>query len=81
MMLAAKYPGTCACCGEPFNAGDWINYQRSTKEVIACPNCHEQEPWDYEQDERGADYGGRRYYQNPKGICEDAPCCGCCGLY
>ena len=21
----------------------------------------------------------RNYFQNPNGICEDAPCCGCCG--
>ena len=22
--------------------------------------------------------GGREFYQNKKGRCEDAPCCGCC---
>jgi hypothetical protein len=22
--------------------------------------------------------GGREYYRNRSGICEDAPCCGCC---
>lgn len=22
--------------------------------------------------------GGREYYRNKKGRCEDAPCCGCC---
>ena len=22
--------------------------------------------------------GGREYYRNRRGICEDAPCCGCC---
>ena len=22
--------------------------------------------------------GGREYYRNRAGICEDAPCCGCC---
>lgn len=22
--------------------------------------------------------GGREYYQNTRGRCEDAPCCGCC---
>lgn len=25
---------------------------------------------------RGAD--GREYYRNRRGLCEDAPCCGCC---
>jgi hypothetical protein len=23
--------------------------------------------------------GGKQYWQHPKGRCEDAPCCGCCG--
>ena len=22
--------------------------------------------------------GGREYYRNKAGLCEDAPCCGCC---
>jgi hypothetical protein len=22
--------------------------------------------------------GGREYYRNKSGTCEDAPCCGCC---
>jgi len=22
--------------------------------------------------------GGREFYRNRKGLCEDAPCCGCC---
>jgi hypothetical protein len=22
----------------------------------------------------------KQYYQNPAGKCEDAPCCGCCGM-
>jgi len=24
--------------------------------------------------------GGREYYRNKKGRCEDAPCCGCCNI-
>lgn len=32
--------------------------------------------------ERGVSHiwnsGGREYYRNKKGRCEDAPCCGCC---
>ena len=32
--------------------------------------------------ERGVSHvwnsGGREYYRNKRGICEDAPCCGCC---
>jgi hypothetical protein len=24
--------------------------------------------------------GGREYYRNKRGMCEDAPCCGCCSL-
>jgi len=25
--------------------------------------------------------GEKEYYQNPNGVCEDAPCCGCCGMF
>lgn len=25
-------------------------------------------------------YSGREYYQNRRGRCEDAPCCGCCNI-
>jgi hypothetical protein len=32
--------------------------------------------------ERGVSHvwnsGGREYYRNRRGLCEDAPCCGCC---
>jgi hypothetical protein len=34
-------------------------------------------------DYRDGDHDGyyeKQYYQNPKGLCEDAPCCGCCGM-
>lgn len=24
--------------------------------------------------------GGREYYRNKSGTCEDAPCCGCCNV-
>ena len=24
--------------------------------------------------------GGREYYRNRRGLCEDAPCCGCCNV-
>jgi len=24
--------------------------------------------------------GGREYYRNARGTCEDAPCCGCCTI-
>lgn len=30
----------------------------------------------YERDEDS----GPQFYVNPNGMCEDAPCCGCCGM-
>ena len=33
---------------------------------------------DYRGDHDG--YFEKQYYQNPAGKCEDAPCCGCCGM-
>jgi hypothetical protein len=36
---------------------------------------------DYRDDHGDFDgYYGKQYYQNPNGVCEDAPCCGCCGM-
>lgn len=34
-------------------------------------------------DDHGDDdkYFEKQYYQNPRGKCEDAPCCGCCGMF
>ena len=37
----------------------------------------------YDDDYRDGDHDGyfeKQYYQNPAGKCEDAPCCGCCGM-
>ena len=36
----------------------------------------------YDEEYMDGDHDGyfeKQYYQNPAGICEDAPCCGCCG--
>ena len=34
--------------------------------------------------ERGVSHvwnsGGREFYRNRRGLCEDAPCCGCCNI-
>ncbi len=30
---------------------------------------------DYQED------SGPQFYVNPNGMCEDAPCCGCCGYH
>jgi hypothetical protein len=40
------------------------------------------EAYDDYRDDRGDfdGYYGKQYYQNPNGVCEDAPCCGCCGM-
>jgi len=35
---------------------------------------------DYEDAGDMAFSSGRQYYQNAAGKCEDAPCCGCCGM-
>jgi len=30
---------------------------------------------DYQED------SGPQFYVNPNGMCEDSPCCGCCGYF
>ena len=49
---------------------------------VFCENAFEFEMDSHWDDDHG-DHDGffeKQYYQNPAGKCEDAPCCGCCGM-
>ncbi len=35
----------------------------------------------YEEEREYYGSFGPQYYQNPRGRCEDSPCCGCCGYH
>ena len=72
--MLAKYPGRDARTGAPIRPGDEIHYDTATRKA-----------WHTDEDDRPRTYrsdvfqiGGHEYYQNKKGRCIDAPCCGCC---
>ena len=92
--MKAKYPGTCRACGDRFRAGADIVYEkrapRGRKTAhTACANTDivSVSSLDFEA-ARGVGNGGGEvyeittsggtFYRNRGGICEDAPCCGCC---
>jgi hypothetical protein len=90
--MQAKYPGKCRSCGDPFQAGADIVYTRSAPKGrktahTACANTEIVSVSSIEA-ARGVGNGGGEvyeittsggtFYRNRNGICEDAPCCGCC---
>jgi len=81
--MIAKYAGRDAITGRRFNAGDEIQYDTITRKAWV------HEPGDMETAPIYAPAGvimfngqhGRTiHYRNPRGRCEDAPCCGCCTI-
>lgn len=68
--MIAKYDGTCRSCGGAIEAGEEIKWSRGAG--ARHINCGAS----------SARYGitqeGTRAYRS-NGMCEDAPCCGCCG--
>ena len=75
--MFAKYKGICARTGMPIFPGDQIQFDTETRAA-----------WITDEDERPRrannyvsdvfQIGGREYFQNKRGRCIDAPCCGCC---
>lgn len=72
--ITAKYPGYCKKTGARILAGDLINWYKGGAVLLR----------------RGGgninvitligDQGPKTYYQNARGRCIDAPCCGCCTI-
>jgi hypothetical protein len=75
--MYAKYKCTCSRTGAPICAGDQIQFDTDTRKA-----------WITDEDDRPRrasayvsdvfQIGGREYFQNKRGRCIDAPCCGCC---
>jgi hypothetical protein len=88
-IMIAKYKGIDARTGHPIRPGDEIAYDTDTRRawITDEDDYRHAEP---EPDEvyltraRGSyvshlwNNGGREYFQNKRGRCIDAPCCGCC---
>ena len=90
-IMLAKYKGIDARTGGPIRPGDEIAYDTDTRRAWITDEDEyrhaEPEPEEvYLTRARGAyvshlwNNGGREYFQNKKGRCIDAPCCGCCNI-
>lgn len=78
--MRAKYPGKCSRSGARINPGDFIIYNTANKTAELEPD---NDRMTYTTSPRVSDVysiGGREFYRNKKGRCEDAPCCGCCNI-
>ena len=65
--MTARKPGRCKRTGQTIKPGDQILWNPRTKTAILAGSDH-------------IVIGGRDYYRNRLGRCEDAPCCGCCTI-
>jgi hypothetical protein len=87
-VMLAKYPGTCAVSGARINIGDEITYCTDTRRAwLVEPGDCQIDTSDYLANRTRTprnyvshvyNVGGREYYRNKRGLCIDAPCCGCC---
>lgn len=87
-IMRAKHPGKCAISGARINIGDDITYDTATRRawLVEPEDCQidtsdylaarTRTPRNYVSDVYSI--GGREYYRNKRGLCIDAPCCGCC---
>ena len=89
--MFAKYKGTCSRTGMPIRPGDHIQYDTETRRAWITHEDDfrhvEPEPEETYLARAGGAYvshvwstGGREYFQNKRGRCIDAPCCGCCNI-
>lgn len=88
-LMTARYPGTCATTGRSFPRGALIDYDRKTRRaVLVQDNDADYDSGAYLAARTRSEglvshvigIGGKEYYRNKKGRCEDAPCCGCCTI-
>jgi hypothetical protein len=85
--MKAKYPGRDAITGARINPGDEIQFDTVTRRAWIDEPGDMVDPDDSPQSRHNPAWishvwnsGGREYYQNKRGRCEDAPCCGCCTI-
>ena len=73
--MTNKYPGYCSICGVKVARNAGIikkQYGRWTVRHLSC-NSSGQAEVSVTRFSSGAEV-----YRNRNGLCEDAPCCGCC---
>jgi len=84
--MRAKYAGGCVLTGRGFGPGDLIDYLGKGRGavLVAYQDEHGRLPDGLARDSGTVSevitMGGKEYYRNKGGRCEDAPCCGCCTI-
>jgi len=83
--MTARYAGFDSRTGASIRPGDQIQYDTATRRAwLAEPGDEQQDVIDHPSRYNPSwvshvwTSGGREYYRNKAGRCEDAPCCGCC---
>jgi hypothetical protein len=76
--MIAKYTGKCIVTGERINPGDEIRYEKGVGSTLVKRNTTPPADGRYISDVLRI--GGKEFYRNKRGTCEDAPCCGCCTI-
>ena len=79
--ITLKYAGTCRECGAELPVGSRARwYGRGRVYGLTCHGRRENKYQRLTRENPGLVIfsDGTEAYQNPRGRCEDAPCCGCC---
>lgn len=73
-----RYPGNCNTCGVRVRKQTGTAVKSASGRWIVLCSTHS----GGDEPARIATFniGGRDYYRNSRGRCEDAPCCGCCTI-
>ena len=87
-VMIAKYRGKCSVSGAPISPGDQITFDTVTRKAwFSEPGDCQVSSGSYLAARTRTKPGyvsdvysiaGREYYRNKRGLCIDAPCCGCC---
>lgn len=84
MLMTAKYRGVCSASGARIRPGDRIEWNRKTrKAVLVVDDTDSMTREDRAVLTNPVSHvyrfaSGAVGYRNKRGLCEDAPCCGCC---
>ena len=84
-----RYPGPCSSCGVTVAPNDGTATKIGSRWTVRHADCASVAACDAEtvaraprRERYGSSYArfssGAEVYQNRRGRCEDAPCCGCC---
>jgi hypothetical protein len=73
-----KYAGSCAMCGERVGSGSGQLRKQGRRWEVYHLDCFVKSEPSEPQIAYARFSSGAVVYQNKRGRCEDAPCCGCC---